>query len=204
VLSKDFLPYSTLDKPKFIFDPAKLKTSSWHNGGLNNYGPFDAEVFDKKDCAFVVIAPTKFKAEIEQFFNYFKNGDISDAMGYYKQGFVRKYHLHSLHIDYISFNCNPDDLQGCYRNACLEAMTKGNYDLAIIIIEEGFRGLPNDPYLIAKSLFMSQGIPVQEIEIETVRKSGRAYSLDNIALASYAKLGGIPWTIASSNQADMS
>jgi hypothetical protein len=198
-IGRDFLAYNTIDKPKFVFDPAKLKTSTWQNGGLNTFGPFDANIFDKKDCKLAVIVPIQFDNEVQKFFSYFKDGD--PGPGYYQEGFIKKYHLHSLRIDYIPFNCNLDDLSGSYKSACLTALNNGNYNLAIIIIEERFRDQPNDPYLIAKSLFMSQGIPVQEIEIETVRQTGRAYSLDNIALAIYAKLGGTPWTISSSNQA---
>jgi hypothetical protein len=43
---------------------------------------------------------------------------------------------------------------------------------------------------------MAQGVPVQIIKIETIRLPGTAYILNNIGLATYAKLGGIPWTLA--------
>ena len=43
---------------------------------------------------------------------------------------------------------------------------------------------------------MAQGVPVQILEIETVRDRGRAYILNNLSVAVYAKLGGIPWTLA--------
>jgi argonaute-like protein implicated in RNA metabolism and viral defense len=45
---------------------------------------------------------------------------------------------------------------------------------------------------------MSQGAPVQEIEIETIRDDrGKPWILNNMALAVYAKLGGIPWVLTS-------
>ena len=43
---------------------------------------------------------------------------------------------------------------------------------------------------------MAQGVPVQIIKIETIRKQRIDYILNNLSLAMYAKLGGIPWTLA--------
>ena len=91
-----------------------------------------------------------------------------------------------------------------YREACLRALQGPKPDLAIVVIEERFKQFvgDNDPYLVAKSVFLSQGVPVQEVEIETIRvppelQSSTPYVLDNIALASYAKLGGTPFVMAT-------
>jgi hypothetical protein len=43
---------------------------------------------------------------------------------------------------------------------------------------------------------MAQGVPVQLVEIETIRRPKIEYILNNLSLAMYAKLGGIPWTLA--------
>lgn len=52
---------------------------------------------------------------------------------------------------------------------------------------------------LTKFLHGIQGarVPVQEVRIETVRQSKLAYPLNSIALACYAKLGGIPFVIAA-------
>ena len=74
------------------------------------------------------------------------------------------------------------------------------YDLAFVIIKESHRLLGNnDPYLVAKATLMNYEIPVQEIEIETIDLpiSNQPYVLNNLSLASYAKMGGIPWVMAS-------
>ena len=62
--------------------------------------------------------------------------------------------------------------------------------------QEALRG-DESPYLVCQGVFMGQGVPVQNIQIETVRGDGLAYPLDSIALASYAKLGGTPYVIAA-------
>ncbi|MDE2588979.1 MAG: hypothetical protein KGL95_04870, partial [Patescibacteria group bacterium] len=48
----------------------------------------------------------------------------------------------------------------------------------------------------------SHGIPVQEIEIETIRQGEQSwpFTIDNIALACYVKMGGTPWTISTYEQ----
>lgn len=41
------------------------------------------------------------------------------------------------------------------------------------------------------------GIPVQEVQYETIRRSDLAHALNSMALQCYAKLGGIPFVIAA-------
>lgn len=200
-IKKEPLDYQFFKRPTFVFDPTRLKTHAFQSGGLIDYGPFDSETFKKKNPRFVVVVPSHLKTEVEAFLNYFKNGEPSK---YFTKGFVGKYVLNSLSMDYASFAVDEKNVAESYRKTCLEITQNKTYDLAIIIIEESFRSFTgnSDPYLVAKSVLMSQGIPVQEVEIETIRQSGRPYSLDNIALACYAKLGGTPWTISSPSLAN--
>ncbi len=87
--------------------------------------------------------------------------------------------------------------------ACRQAIEKHGAgtkcDLALVQIEESFHGLaPNqNPYFITKQSFLAHQIPVQEFEIETAQKPDKdlQFSLNNMALASYAKLNGIPWLL---------
>lgn len=66
------------------------------------------------------------------------------------------------------------------------------------VIREQHRELPDagNPYYTTKARLMAQGVPVQLVEIETVRQRRIEYILNNLSLAMYAKLGGIPWTLA--------
>ena len=189
-----------ISDPTFVYDPAMKKTHRWHNGGLNSFGPFDSEVFSPKEPRIVIIVPDIYKGEVEKFINAFQNG--TNGKGYYRLGFIKKYHLNKIStIDFKTVSYSSANIPDAYREACLSALDNGTYDLAIVIIEEKFheRHGDEDPYLVSKSVFMSQGIPVQEIEIETIRLSETTwpYILDNIALACYVKMGGIPWTLST-------
>ena len=62
-----------------------------------------------------------------------------------------------------------------------------------------FHELPpeSNPYFVAKLGFQTLQILVQEFEIETARKWGSqlSFCLNNMGLATYAKLGGTPWLL---------
>ena len=65
--------------------------------------------------------------------------------------------------------------------------------------EERFHLLtgPDNPYLVSKAEFMSHQLPVQEFELETtaIPDNRLQYVLNNMALATYSKLGGTPWLV---------
>jgi hypothetical protein len=45
---------------------------------------------------------------------------------------------------------------------------------------------------------MRAGVPVQAVRLETIEETrGKAYTLNNLALAIYAKIGGVPWVIST-------
>lgn len=193
--------YRRFQRPSFVFDPAGSKTDIWHNRGLQTHGPFDAESFLTKRPDVVVVTPTAYQGDVEIFLRKLRDGIPKNQV--FGQGFVRKYHLHDCTFRFEAFDVGTRETVS-YREACLRALQGSRPDLAIVVIEERFKQFvgDDDPYLVAKSVFLSQGVPVQEVEIETIRVppellSSTPYVLDNIALASYAKLGGIPFVMAA-------
>jgi len=86
-----------------------------------------------------------------------------------------------------------------YRVAEVQTEQDFRYALALVETEERFHDLhgANNPYLVAKAEFMSLQIPVQQFEIETteIPDSRLQHALNNMALATYAKLGGVPWLV---------
>jgi hypothetical protein len=160
---------------------------------LNEFGPFDSEFFAKKEPKIAVITPREYQGEVEVFVRQLKDGlPKSDR---FVKGFVRKYNLVNCQTDVFPFDMG-NDVPVSYRETCLEAL-QSDYDLALVVIREAFHELTGDdnPYLVTKAVLMSHGVPVQEVEIETIREASRQYTLNNIGLACYAKLGGIPFTI---------
>lgn len=66
-----------------------------------------------------------------------------------------------------------------------------------IVVNESHEKLSpkNSPYHVCKAKLIGNGIPTQDIQIETIRQNLSSFTMTNIALNTYAKLGGTAWTI---------
>ena len=87
----------------------------------------------------------------------------------FAKGFTRKYHLGSCEVAFEAFDSSPGDV-AAYRIACLSALQKPRKpDLAFVVTSEEQEALRGNesPYLACKSVFMGQGVPVQNVQIET-------------------------------------
>lgn len=192
-----------LQSPSFVLRPGgSITVNGSVDKKIDEKGPFDAESFPKKRIRVAVLYPERFKGEVEIFFREFRDG-APQRQGReipFTQGFIRKFRLTGCEFGMFPIASDSEDSNG-YKQASLSALQgQDAYDLAMIVIREDFHQLhgESNPYLVSKSTFMSQGVPVQSIEIETIRdQRGRPWILNNIGLASYAKLGGIPYMLTS-------
>lgn len=191
----------SFNSPNCVLRPGGSITVPWPvDKQIDQHGPYDAESFPDKRVKIAVICPQEFVGEVEQFLRQFKDGAHSTSdKAPFRQGFIRKYHLNSCDFAFheVKRTTAALSLEESYRTACLEAL-KDKPHLAIAVIREQYRALPDssNPYYTTKARMMAQGVPVQLLKIETVRRPGTAYTLNNLSLAVYAKLGGIPWTLA--------
>jgi hypothetical protein len=68
--------------------------------------------------------------------------------------------------------------------------------LALVLVPHSERWQTDRPYYEAKAAFANLGIPSQMVTTELIADEGRfGWAVADIALASFAKLGGIPWTV---------
>lgn len=68
--------------------------------------------------------------------------------------------------------------------------------LALVLVPHSERWQTDRPYYEAKAAFANLGIPSQMVTTELIADEGRfQWAVADIALASFAKLGGIPWTV---------
>jgi hypothetical protein len=186
---------NTFLPPSCVLRPGGTLTVPWPvDSQIDTHGPYDAESFPDKRVKIAVICPEEFVGEAGQFLKQFKDGVPStDEQARFRQGFVRKYHLNSCDFSFHPVKRNSSSLEEAYKLASFEAL-KEKPNLAVAVIREQHRELPDpeNPYYTTKARLMAQGVPVQLIEIETIRQSGRAFILNNLSVAMYAKLGGIP------------
>lgn len=186
------------EEPTFVFDPGGGKTDKSALRGLTRLGPFDSESFTPRRPRILVMTPRPWQGGVEVFMDQFRRGVPNAKV--FSEGFARKYRLTDCDIRIEAFDARgPRDVTA-YRDACLAALDRGEKPhLAIVITSEKQEDLQGDdsPYLVAKSTLLGQGIPVQEIQYETIGRGDIAYPLDSMALQCYAKLGGIPFVIAA-------
>lgn len=186
--------------PGFLLKYGGLPVNQKIANALAAQGPFDRDSFPKTTPYILVITPKQYLGRVDQFLRIWRNGGVS----HYQKGLINQYKLRGCDFYPVDFQ-ETSNVADDYRDACIKAIKEMHaqarrYDLAIVVIKESHRLLgKDDPYLVTKASLMGSGIPVQEIEIETIEmpENSRPFIMNNLALASYAKMGGTPWVLAS-------
>jgi Piwi domain len=210
-------PTKTLERPPLVFSPSGGQTGTWAQGTLDQLGPYDQRDFTPKTPRIALICQDKYQGETSRCVGAFLDG-IPDAVipgrssfpptAPFQNGFIGRFRLTKSIVDTFTAT---DETAGAYEDACRRALDAASdrgftWDLAIVQTESEFRLLPNarNPYFVTKAMLLKRGIQVQAITLSTMRlpKIGLAYSLSNASLASYAKLGGVPWLLPSQPNTD--
>lgn len=196
-----------LPRPTYVFDPSRQRTHISHDKGLDIHGPYDRATFNCPTPKVAVICQASKKGQVEQFVTKFCEGMPhvvnKKGMAPYGKGFVRKYSTNKWEIDFFTTTHASAE---AYSKTALDVVETASisgrkWNLILIQIEDGFKALPAEanPYLTTKAIFLSHGYVTQDFTIETISKpdSTLAYSLNQMALATYAKLGGVPWLLSA-------
>lgn len=197
----------SLRKPVFMFSLHGDKTEFHPDLGLKKFGPFDSIIFAHKKPSIVVICSKYDRGSFTSFLSKLENGLPNVKLGSFipfGDGFKKKYQLTGIDWHVFEFE---DDTYSSYEKAISESLREvESIDLAIIQTSQKHKELryQESPYYLAKLKFMTNDIPVQEINIETVKKpdNSLAFILNNISLACYAKLGGDAWALPSNRSID--
>lgn len=206
-LDRSFPTILTAPKPVYVFSATGASTDTWNDRGLRKFGPYSADVFTPTRPRICVICQASRKGQVEQFLHKFLFGmrpKGRDDRSPFAEGFIRKYQLEGATPEFFLAHGSSAEAYRAASRAALEQQgtTGGKWDLALVQVEEAFHELFGElnPYLVCKGTFLAQQINVQEFEIETITNPNEtqlAYSLNNMALATYAKLGGVPWLLQS-------
>jgi len=189
-ISKKYLPFEDeLIKSEIIGKPQRYFYSNRKNTqGLKSYDqmvkayqPYSLELYQNKQINIGIVCPSEYQGETEGF--------IKKTEAKLKEVF----HFNSLIFHFKTI-----------RNKDLESYKEVLYDesllkchLIYVIVNEAQEKLSpnNSPYYVCKAKFIGNGIPTQDIQIETIRQNLNEFTMTNIALNSYAKLGGTAWAI---------
>jgi len=192
-------------KPDLVFDPSGTRTDTWNQRGLDRHGPYDRRTFSPKAPNVALICQDTYQGQVEQWAARFLEGmpGVRDGNGAapYEKGFVRRYDFqHAQTTTFTAAAADSDSYAAACRRALQDAADRNvPWDLALVQTQDAFHLLASseNPYLASKALFLKRDVPVQAVEIETMGlPSGQlAYVMNNISLASYAKMRGTPWLL---------
>lgn len=170
--------------------------------GVFDHGPYSQQGFTPSIPRICVVCERSHKGEVEQFLQKLLEGHNEPGRKcFFPNGFIKTYGLQGKDVRFFLAD-NPSAT--AYRKAALQALAAvtteaERWHLAYVQVNEASHALwgEENPYLVTKAAFLAQQIPTQEFKIETTRRagSGMDFILSNIALASYAKLGGTPWQL---------
>ena len=189
-ISKKYLPFEDglikseiIGKPQRYFYSNRKNTQGlkYYDQMVKAYQPYSLELYQNKQINIGIVCPSEYQGETEGF--------IKKIESKLKEVF----HFNSLNFHFKTIK--NKDLESYKEVLYDEALLK--CELIYVIVNEAQEKLSpsNSPYYVCKAKFIGNGIPTQDIQIETIRQNLNAFTMTNIALNSYAKLGGTASTI---------
>jgi len=199
-----------IQKPTLVFDPSGTRTDTWNQQGLDKNGPYDQRTFAPKRLRIAVVCQASYEGQVEAFLAKFLDGLPNVRVGSgdwvrvpYEKGFIRRYALEAPNVQtFTARGSSVADYTDACRNA-IEAATDGGFEwtLAVVQIDQDFKELGDreNPYFAVKAAFLKHRVAIQEITLETMRFPDEqlVFALNNMSVAAYAKIGGVPWLLKS-------
>ncbi|MEG4428054.1 MULTISPECIES: Piwi domain-containing protein [unclassified Microcoleus] len=215
--TKEYQSVITASSVEYCFDPARTKRSPYAWVGIDQYGPFSRQDFSKKTPEIIVFFPDTAQGAVENFLVTLRDGisikkkKIDDDRNVewqetsrYTGGLAKifglvnpKFTLEPL--PWLKNTHNPPAI--VYRETIEGTLASREImpDAAMVVLLDSHTRLPDseNPYLHSKSLLLMAGIPVQEVRLATINQSKNElqYTLQNLTVALYAKMNGVPWTV---------
>ncbi|GAB4019142.1 Piwi domain-containing protein [Spirosoma koreense] len=194
------------EKPTFVYAFGGQKVSQLNDIGLQKYGPYSREGFSPSKPRICVICQASKKGQVEQVLRKFLDGippvEYAQGKSFEYTGLKAKYYLTGCHIEFFT---TIDDSVESYNRATSDAIkaqgltNQDPWNLALVQIDRTFRDRSdnNNPYLTTKARLIGQQIPVQEFTLEALALPDKkvVWTLNNMSLATYAKLNGVPWLL---------
>ncbi|MEM0049775.1 MAG: Piwi domain-containing protein [Candidatus Bathyarchaeia archaeon] len=193
---KPFSLYANVfDSPLLKFSYAlstATSKSSWT--GISNFGPYDKDLFLKSEIKAAIAYPSLYEKNIDRFIQCFING-LNTYPGFKK--------LFRIDIKFEKYPMNAVNLSMEAYDDFLKEVVRKEYDIVFVIIEGEIRN--QSLYNLIKTILLGNGIPCQVIRSVTLNLANDQFQwvLSNLALSTYAKVGGTPWVIEAREQSEI-
>jgi hypothetical protein len=200
------VPGWILPPARLRFDPAMpARTGSQAFAGLRQHGPFDGSALDLRDGSLLFVFPTSDQALARRLAEALLGG-VGSFPGFAQMFRVAVPTGQALKSLRVEGDLNDLAVAGrAYRDAISDWVAQASHDadLAIVLVPRTQRFEVHTPYYEAKAAFAGLGIPTQMVSAELLRDRRQfEWSVANIALAIFAKLGGIPWAVEAASGDD--
>lgn len=185
--------------PKLRFHPAmpsRVHLNAYQ--GLRTHGPFDRSRVHLMDGSLLLLFPSEQQDLARKLAYALVNGYKSFP------GFERMFHVPLKLQTFISLPIHgdfatPNSAARTYREQIASWSTSPRQTdphLVFALVPHSQQWETDRPYYETKAAFARLGIPTQMVTIELITDERQfSWSVANIALAAFAKLGGVPWTV---------
>src|ERR1043165_4055977 len=202
----------TTTRPTILVGAQGRNTSEYPDRGVREFGPYKYMHNERNEPVIVVVCERQHRGRVEQFAEALRNGfpdrEWEDAVrgetkpreNPFRGGLLGKFRLGRATFEFEEVTGTSAEE---YRRAVSRVLERlpATPHLALVQTRRDFASVEGqrNPYFVAKAAFMSGGVPVQSIFIETIESPSvtLAYVLNNVAVACYAKLNGIPWVLST-------
>lgn len=190
------IPGWKLGPGRLRLDPAVASRTGTHAfTALRQHGPYDNSAVNLTDGSLLFVYPKDHQDLAHRLAEALIKG-IGSYPGLgslFRVTVPRGQAIKSLVVDH-----GLDDLAAAgraYRETIAHRELAREPDVAIVLVPHSERFETDSPYYEAKAAFANLALPTQMVTLELLRDDQFNWSVANIALAIFAKLGGIPWAV---------
>jgi len=178
-----------LSPPALRFSASSLSQQDYNpRRGIQNYGPYDAMTLGKEKVNCLVIYPARLQNAKHTVVGGLQNGNGSFA------GFQK---LFRLPLAICGERSLSDETPQQIENVLPGLLREHTPDIVLILASTRNSAC----YARAKTILLGNGVPSQFVTQEKLgNPSQLPWLLENVALQMYAKIGGTPWTVLSSQK----
>jgi argonaute-like protein implicated in RNA metabolism and viral defense len=180
-----------LTVPNLRFNPSSIAASHPNaRQGLRTYGPYDSQRLGKDKISAALIYPCSLKSVSQ----IVQQGLIQGNGSF--RGFQS---LFRIPIDFIAARCAKNETENDFKRELRAVLKEDRPDIIVFLTSKRNQNL----YSAIKAESLGNGIPSQVLTAQKLGVQNQIqWTLENIALQIYAKIGGTPWTVMSSSPRD--
>lgn len=190
-----------LRRPLLRFDPAiPSQVDARPYPGLRRYGPFDTGGVRIRDDSLLLVFPARLAGVARELARAVIGG-IGNYPGFetmFRVPLSEATAIVEVEVP-LAPGASREAAREAYRSTMREwliAPARAGVDLALVVVPESRAWETDSAYYEAKALLSAAGVPTQMVTAELAADRERlTWSVANLALAAFVKLGGVPWVV---------